>query len=79
MKKALVLLFSVDEFTLDQLDEMNDNERFKLAVKEVGEGNADIYTLADFLASINNGEDCLSEWFCYQYYAELKEYEKWYK
>lgn len=79
MKKALMLLFSVDNFTLDVLDEMTSEERFETAKKGVENGNADIYILGEFCGEINNGFDTLTEYYVYPHYVEEEEYWKWAK
>ena len=79
MKKALVLCFAVDNYTLDELDGMTAEERYNEAKNNLENGETDIYTLADFCCGVNNGEDVLTEWFVYPHYIEEEEYKSWYK
>lgn len=38
MKKALVLLFSVDDYNVVELDNMTNDERYKLAKENISNG-----------------------------------------
>ena len=78
-KKALVLLFSVDEFNLDELDELTPEARYERAVEGVADGKCDIYTIADLCGDINNEADYFGEWFAYPCYVDEDEYNKWMK
>ena len=78
-KKALVLMFSVDNFTLDELDGLSPEARYQRAVEGVSDGVCDIYTLGDLCGDINNEYDYFGEWFAYPCYVDEDEYLKWMK
>ena len=81
MKKTLVLCFYADceDYDVDNLYEMSEDELYNLAKEGVENGTADIYTLAEFCSSINYGEDCLTNYYTFPYYVNSKEYNKWSK
>ena len=72
-------MFSVDEFTLDDLRELTTEELFETAIKGVADGKCDIYTLYDLCDDINNEADYFGDWFAYLCYVDEDEYNKWMK
>ena len=79
MKKALVLLFSVDDYNVVELDNMTNDERYKLAKENISNGGTDIYTLGEFCGDLNNEDFWMENWFVYPHYVDEDEYEEWYK
>lgn len=79
MAKALVLLFSVDDFNVVELDNMTNEERYKLAKEKLSNGSTDIYTLGEFCGDLNNEDLWMENWFAYPHYVDENEYEEWYK
>lgn len=77
MGKQLILLFDVENFSLDELQEMSPDKRYKTAQENLD--TCDIYTIEDFCASLNNGEDCLSAYWTLPCLVSEIEYEKWWK
>jgi hypothetical protein len=76
-KKPLIVLFGVGEYSLDELRDMSPAEKLDAAKSNLD--CCDIYTTEDFCASINNGEDCLTEYYVYPVYVDETEYNKWWK
>ena len=80
MKKALVLLFSVDDFNFVELENMTTEKRYLLAKQNiVDNGSTDIYTLGEFCRDLNNGDLWMENWFAYPHYVDDAEYEEWRK
>lgn len=77
MGKQLILLFDVEDFNLDELQEMSPDKRYKTAQENLD--CCDIYTIEDFCTSLNNGEDCLSAYWVLPCLVSETEYEKWWK
>ena len=77
MEKALVLLFSVDDFNVVELDDMSNEQRYTLAKENVSNGSTDIYTLGEFCGDLNNEDLVMENWFAYPHYVDEDEYEEW--
>ena len=79
MEKALVLVFYVGKFNIIDLDNMTNEERYKLAKENISNGSTDIYTLGEFCGDLNNEDLYMEEWFAYPHYVDEEEYNQWYK
>lgn len=77
--KSVILLFDVDEFSIVDLDEMTNEERYALAKENISNGTTDIYTLGEFCGELNNENLWMENWFVYPHYVDEDEYKKWYK
>ena len=79
MKKTVILMFDVDAYNLNELTEKTDDELYAIAKEDVKFGCCDIEVVEEFCSDINNGVDCLSNYFVFPVYLDEREYEKWLK
>lgn len=79
MKKCIILCFHVDDYSIYELDEMTEQERYEVCKSNLTE-NTEIITVYGLCGCINDemfNKVNLNEYYIYPYYVEEEEYDQY--